>query len=271
MRPLRALLIALAATVACATPAAADRFALDYEGSTIGVLPLGDVTLDFDVTDSRYSVLARLSSSGLVSMFERTRLVASAEGRIENGQVRWERYDLDHHYSRKHRIIGMFPTAEGIAADINPTFRLWGEPPTSDAQRRASRDPLSSLVAMAVDVQRTRTCNADYPTFDGRWHYMLQLRGGSRDRVDSGGYEGPALRCRMRYVPVAGFEAGDGGRRRIPEGDIWFALVEGASLAPPVRIRLPMGVARAHIALARWRRPSVEIDTAESVATPPTP
>ena len=248
--------------LAAAAPAHAERFSLDYRGSTFGILPLGDVVLDFDVTDDSYSVDARLESSGLVSLFERTDLTAHAEGRIENGAVRWASYHLDHHYSRKHRVITMQPTPTGIAADIQPNFRLWGEPPASDEQKRGSRDPLSSLVAMGVDVQRTHRCDGAYPTFDGRFHYRLELSGGDNDRVESGGYDGPALRCRLRYVPVSGFEAGDTGRRRFPEGDIWFALVDNSPLAPPVRIRLPMAVGSAHIALAHWRRPEIDIQTA---------
>lgn len=242
--------------------ASADRFALDYRASALGLLPLGEVTLDFNVTDAAYTVDARLNSRGLLSLFEPTRLIAHAEGRIENGAVRWSRYDLDHHYSRKRRVISMQPSEDGVSATIEPTFRQWGDPPASDSQKRASRDPLSSLVAMALDVQRTRRCDSDYPTFDGRFHYRLELRGGRSDRVEAGGYAGPSLHCRLRYVAVSGFEARDGGRRRIPEGDIWFALVDDAVLAPPVRIRLPLAVGRAHIALSAWRRPAIEIDAA---------
>lgn len=268
---MRALLLALCALI-LAQPASAERFSLDYDASAIGILPLGEATIDFDISADTYAVDATLRSRGLLALFEPTDLTARARGRIVDGQVRWERYDLDHHYSRKHRVIAMHPTETSVAATIEPNFRLWGDPPTSDEQKRTSRDPLSTLIAMAIDVQRTRRCNADYPTFDGRFHYRLELRGGRADHVEAGGYDGPTLHCRMRYVAVAGFERGDGGRRRTPEGDIWFALVDDAIMAPPVRIRLPMGIARAHIALSQWRRPEVEIDTAAAPsAAPATP
>ncbi|MET0182436.1 MAG: DUF3108 domain-containing protein [Caulobacterales bacterium] len=261
---MRALFAGILFGFIAVAPAAADRFSLDYKASALAVLSLGDVTIDFDVTATHYSAEAHLQSRGLLSLFERTRLIARAEGDIENGAVSWRRYDLDHHYSRKHRVIAMTHEGSSVEARIEPNYRLWGEPPASEAQKLASRDPLSSLVAMAVDVQRERTCNRDYPTFDGRFHYLLQLRDARRDVVDAGGYDGPALHCTMRYVPVAGFEANDGGKRRVPEGDVWFALVDGASMAPPVRIQLPLPVGRAHIALSRWSRPEVSIDTANT-------
>src|SRR5262249_47317110 len=135
--------------------------------------------------------------------------------------------------------------------------------------KRASRDPLSSLVAMAADVGRTHTCAGDYPTFDGRFHYLLQLSDGEMRHFDDGGYDRPALRCRLRYLPVAGFEPRDGGRRhRIPQGEIWFALPEGATIAPPVRAVSPLAVGNAGMTLTRWLRPSVEVAQEPSETSP---
>jgi len=254
------ILALLAALALVAAPAHADRFALTFKGRALGVLPLGDIVLDFFVDQGRYEARATLQSSGLVSLFERTQLIAESAGDVVSGDVRMGHYLLDHHYSHKHRTIDMRATPDGVAATIQPNFRLWGEPPASDAQKRAARDPLSSMVAMAIDVKRDGACGRDYLTFDGRFLYRLELRGGEHDRVDAGGYDGPALRCTLRYVPVAGFEARDTGRRRFPQGDIWFALAPDSELAPPVRIRLPLALGNAHIALARWQRPNVSIE-----------
>lgn len=253
------------------TPAHAARFTLEFESSALGFVPLGAITLDLNVEDSAYSASARVQSGGLLSLFERTTIVANADGAMDNGAVRWRSYWLDHTYSRKHRTTAMQASDGGITSQITPTYRLWGEPPASDAQKAAARDPLSSLVAMTVDVARLRACNADYLTFDGRFLYRLELRGGAPDRVEAGGYDGPALRCTLRYVPVAGFEPDDAGRRgRVPSGEIWFALMDNVPFAPPVRMRLPVGIGSAHIALARIRRPEVNVDdTAAAPAQTP--
>ncbi|MGE3141987.1 MAG: DUF3108 domain-containing protein [Hyphomonadaceae bacterium] len=255
---MRALLTILGLLLAAAAPAAAERFSLNYAAAAWGLLPLGDIVLDFDVTDTRYEVDARLQSRGLAALFERTALTAHAAGRIENGAARPEHYTLDHRYSHKRRTIDMTMSVSGVSATIEPTFRLWGEPPASDEQKRAARDPLSSLVAMALDVRRAQGCDGDYLTFDGRFLYRLELRGGAPDHVDTGAYDGPALRCDLRYVAVAGYQPGR-GRPRVPEGRIWFALVEGAAFAPPVRITAPLPIGGAHIAVTQWRRPSVEV------------
>src|ERR1700755_3115143 len=150
---MRAAFLALGLVCAAATPAAAERFALHYDASALGFVPLGDMEIDADLSESTYQIDTQLQSSGLMSLFERTNLHGTATGAIENGAVRWQTYDLDHHYSKKHRVIAMRAGPDGsVSQDINPNYRLWGAPPTSDAQRRQSRDPLSTVMAMAIDV-----------------------------------------------------------------------------------------------------------------------
>ncbi len=244
-----------------AAPAAADRFALSYEGAAFGFIPLGDMSVDADVADDSYEISASMRSRGLLSLFEPTELRASASGLIVGESVRWRRYDLDHHYSRKHRTISLERGQDGaISAEINPNYRLWGEPPASEEQRRRSRDPLSTLVSMALDVGQSRRCAGDYPTFDGRFHYLLELAGGEIDRFRGGGYEGEVLKCALAYIAVAGFEPRDGGRRRIPHGEVWFALTPDSAFAPPVRITTPFSAGGAVVRLTSWRRAEVNID-----------
>ncbi len=243
---MRVLLFALAVVFMSAAPARADRFILAYDGMGLGFIPLGNVTVDVDVSEDSYSVSAHLASGGLLNLFERTNLRAEASGAIRNGDVLWRRYGLDHHYSRKHRTIAMHVDDGGaVIAQIEPNYRLWGSPPASDEQRRRSRDPLSSMIAMAVDVGHTRRCSGAYPTFDGRFHYLLELANGEIGDFDDAGYEGDVLKCSLAYIAVAGFEQRDAGRRRVPQGEVWFALVPDSRFAPPVRIATPLSKSEA--------------------------
>lgn len=263
--PLLALLFACVAT-----PAAADRFALTYDGLGMRFVPLGEISVDADVSEDTYSIDASLRSGGLLNLFEPTNLRAHSSGRIDSrGVVRWRRYSLDHRYSRKHRVIEMRAGARGrVQTTITPNYRLWGDPPTTEAQQRRSRDPLSTLVAMAVDVGQTRRCSGAYPTFDGRFHYLMELSGGEIDDFRGGGYEGPVLKCGLSYIAVAGFERSDRGRRRVPRGEVWFALPENTRFAPPVRIATPISAGGATIRLASWRRAEVSIVSAAANAAP---
>ena len=257
---MRAVLLALLTLMFTAAPAAADRFWLEYNGYGLGLVPLGGIRVDADVDAERYAVTATLESRGLLNLFERTHLVATSQGVIERGAVRWRQYDLDHRYSRKRRVIAMRVADDGaINAEITPTYRLWGEPPASEEQRRRSRDPLSTMVAMAVDVGQSRRCSGVYPTFDGRFHYLMELAGGELDAFEDAGYQGEVLKCSLAYIAVSGFEARDAGRRRIPHGEVWFALMPDTSFAPPVRISTPISAGGAVIRLDSFRRARVDV------------
>lgn len=260
----------LAAFLACAGPAAADRFALRYEGRALGMLRIGDISVDVDVSEDSYEINTALRSRGLLDWFERTDLRAYAAGDIVGGAVRWRRYDLDHQYSRKQRSIALRAGADGaVEAAIEPIFSSWGEPPTSDEQRRTSRDPLSSVVAMAIDVGQSRRCAGQYPTFDGRFHYVLELSGGDIDGFRGGGYEGEVLKCTLSYRAVAGFEPRDNGARRVPRGEVWFGLVPDSRFAPPVRINLPISAGGASVRLSSFQRAIVSVeDEAPETGTP---
>ncbi len=262
-------LIVLAALL-FATPASADRFALTYDGFGLGFVPVGGVTVDADVSDEGYDISASLRSRGILNLFERTNIQASASGVITEGVVRWQRYDLDHHYSRKHRTISMRADEAGaITSQIEPEYRTWGEPPATEEERRTSRDPLSNIIAMAIDVGRSRRCEGSYPTFDGRYHYLLQLSGGDIDDYDGGGYEGEVLKCDLSYTAVSGFNENDSGRRRVTRGEAWFALMPDTTFAPPVRISTPLSAGGATIRLASFRRAIVDVQYSTDATTTP--
>ncbi len=258
---MRAALAALVIAVCAATPAAADRFSLTYDASGLGFVPLGAMTVDANVSREDYEVTATIQSRGILNLFERTNLTATSTGLIQAGGVHWRSYTLDHRYSRKRRVIAMQAAEDGaVTAEITPNYRLWGDPATTDQQRRDSRDPVSTLVAMAIDVGQNRRCSGVYPTFDGRFYYLMQLSGGDIDHFRGGGYQGDVLKCDLAYIAVAGFEARDAGRRRIPEGEVWFALMPDTTFAPPVRITTPLSAGAANIRLASYRRARVEVD-----------
>jgi hypothetical protein len=258
---MRAAFFALLVVMVSAASARADSFTLRYAGFGLGFIPVGDVVIDADVAADSYQVSTTLQSRGIFNLFERTNIQASASGVIQNGRVIWRRYDLDHHYSQKHRTISMQAADDGaVSAEITPNYRLWGHPATSDEQRRGSRDPVSTMVAMAIDIGQSHRCAGSYPTFDGRFHYALELGGGQIVHFNDAGYDGPVLKCSLAYRAIAGFEAHDAGRRRIPHGEVWFALMPDTTFAPVVRISTPLSAGGAVIRLTRFYRVHVTIE-----------
>ena len=276
---MRVIALALLLCLAAASPAAADRFLLRYNGAGLGFLPIGDMTVDADVDDDTYNITVTLTSGGLLNLFERTNLQATASGSIAGDAVRWRQYDLDHHYSHKRRVISMSTADDGaVSTTINPTYRIWGDPPADDAQKRTARDPLSTMVAMSIDAGATHRCGGGYLVFDGRFLYRLDITGGRIDHFYGGGYSGDVLKCSLAYVPVAGFEHRDGGYRQVRNGQVWFALAPGARFAPPVLISTPLSAGASVIRLNHWHRATVTIevepapvDTPDGTATATAP
>ena len=255
---------ALSAQALLADPAGADRVVMSFDGSAYGFIPLGRAALDISIDPDSYEVRAQIQSGGLAALFDRTDLSAVASGGA-NGVV-WRRYDLDHSYAKKHRMVALQASDAGVAADIRPPFRVSINPPT-EADKKGARDPVSSLVAMGVAVARTGSCAGAYPTFDGRFRYDLILRIEGRGRHQGGGYDGPVLKCKMRYTPVSGYDTPGQMSKRIPEGEIWFAL-DGGQIAAPIKVTAPLPLGHAAIRLTGYSRPRVDVAAGESAPKP---
>lgn len=256
--------LGLALSWAATAPAHAERFALDYRAEVIGGLDVGTARVDIDVTDDSYLARAAVESTGVARLFDQLSLQAVASGTLTDGRLGWLRYDLDHRYARerKRRVVILRRGADGaVAVDIRPGYRNLGDPAASDSQQRQAFDPVSALVAMAVHVRQTGGCNQSFPTFDGRYLYGLEVTAPRRlARYRAGAYSGPAIRCVLRYRPIAGYAADQRARNRIPAGEIWFATGIEAPFAPPVRISLPVPVGRAVITATRLQSAAVSVD-----------
>lgn len=261
----------VAATALAAAPAQAqdaapptpeDRFFLQFDGAWLGVFGLGDLTLDAYANGETYQVTAAVRSGGLAALFDRTQISAVSIGPMTTAGPNWGAYTLDHVYAAKRRVTMIRTGADGtVSTLITPGYRSLGAPPASPAQKAAARDPLATVLAMGAVVGRSRRCSGAFPVFDGRMHYTLTLtEAGFVRRHQQGGYDGPALRCRMRLTPVAGYDADEAKEARgWPAAEIWFGLVDGATFAPPVHVQIPFAVGDVSLTLRTYRHPSVEV------------
>lgn len=74
------------------------------------------------------------------------------------------------------------------------------------------------------------------------------------------------LKCSLAYIAVSGYEQRDAGRRRIPHGEVWFALMPDTNFAPVVRISTPLSAGAAVIRLESFRRARVDVTTTAATA-----
>ena len=99
-------------------------------------------------------------------------------------------------------------------------------------------------------------------------------RGTPRVIVVGGGIAGlvSAYELGKRGISTELLEATDSwGGRRIPQGEIWFALAPHSRFAPPVRVTTPLSAGGAVIRLTHWRRVMVDIQETPEGTTPNPP
>jgi len=233
--------------------ARAETYRLNYEAAVLGAVVLGTASYEITASPSRYAVRANLRTSGLARMFDQTEITAASTGAISGGAITWSRYDISHAYADKFRRIQMNREANGVTAQVTPRYGDMGAPPATAAQQAGSHDPLTGVFALGRQIGAARACQGSVLVFDGRQHYRLSVSAIGQGAFNGGGYRGPALNCRFRYEPIAGF-SGNFDRSRIPSADAWFALPAEPGFAAPLRLTVPTPLGQAQLDLRRYER-----------------
>lgn len=230
----------------------AETYRLNYEAAVLGVVVLGEASYEVMSTPTQYAVRANIRTSGAARIFDQTEITATSSGEVSNGAINWVRYDISHAYSGKFRRTQMTRSASGLAATIHPNYRDLGTPPASDAQRRGSYDPLTSVFALGRQVGINRACRGSVLVFDGRTHYRLAVAPRAETTFNGGGYNGPALHCDFRYEPISGFSS-NFNRSSVPAAQAWFALPAQPGFAAPLRISVPTPIGAAQLELRSYQ------------------
>ncbi|MCJ2040983.1 DUF3108 domain-containing protein [Methylobacterium sp. J-059] len=98
-------------------------------------------------------------------------------------------------------------------------------------------------------------CDRSIPVFDGAARADIALSRGTVVQVAAGPYRGPALECRIRWIPVAGHRAKGSSVRRMSENDdmrVRLAPITEARLLLPLSIAVGTGWGTARIEATSW-------------------
>ena len=243
------------------------RFAAVYRLGFLG-LPVGEATLSVDQDGGRYAFDLTAGLRGLAGFFFDGSGKASAAG---------ER-------SRTGALTGTFRTESrygGKPVEVSVTFvggrvsEATVEPPPTPAPDRVPVapqdmvgvvDPLSMLAiplgpasmkpaSLEPAALEPALCERRIPVFNGSARADLVLSRGALVAVQEGPYRGPALDCRVRWVPVSGHRAGGSSVRRMADNDdihVRFAPAPGGALLLPLTISLATGWGTARIDATQW-------------------
>lgn len=123
--------------------------------------------------------------------------------------------------------------------------------PVTKSQLEGVLDPMSGafLSARSRNPNGDLTvCNQTLPVFDGKQRFDLVLtpkKAVSVRKTTPTGYGGPAVICRVKFIPIAGYQPDNPGIRLMSQTDeieVWLIPLPGTYLYIPYRIVLPTAV-----------------------------
>lgn len=206
---------------------------LRADGRLLGVpFELARGTMRAGLRGDAYTIDASYRSSGFAND-RNDQGDVTVRGAIRDGALRPVSY-VSAEKTRKKRRIAINFGASPVSVDVAPRWGQMGNPPASEAMKRASVDPLTGLLELSLVTSRDngQPCGGTVRIFDGKRVYDISTRFAGRTTVNTPGYAGPAVRCTGRYLAVAGFDE-PGARHDLT---IWLADVGNQGLSVPVRI-----------------------------------
>jgi hypothetical protein len=123
--------------------------------------------------------------------------------------------------------------------------------PVTREQLEGVLDPMSGAFLSAQSANPNgdlNVCNQTLPVFDGKQRFDLVLtpkRAVTVQKKTPAGYGGPAVICRVKFIPIAGYQPNNPGIKLMSqtnEIEVWLIPVRGTRMYVPYRIVLPTPV-----------------------------
>lgn len=251
---------AAAAAPAARQPDGGQHFVASYGLSFLNV-GVGKADLTADLTPERYAIVLGGGLSGLAGWFFQGSGSARSSGRLSPAGTVPGEFRIDSTY-------GTTPVRVHVAFDAGTVRKVELEPepmpkpdrvPVTAADTTRVTDPIGMLaVPVGPGPLAPSLCERRIPVFDGASRADIVLSRGEVVQVSSGPYRGPALDCRIRWIPVAGHRAKGSSVRRMAENDdmrVRLAPVPGGALLLPLFIAVGTGWGTARIEATRWGAP----------------
>lgn len=228
----RVLFAAVAAGLFAAPACAADA------GNTLDVgysiafwgVPFGQTHYDGKVTSQSYSAKMHFETSGVVSVFWKSKIDATVNGKIGGRTITplvYDSYSQDRDKPMQRvKVTFDKPIPETLAEPPYNTTKY----PVTDEQKKNTLDPMSAITAILSGVRVTdkNPCGTGVQVFDGRRRYDVGFtyKKDEHVKLDNGPFDGTAHLCQVHYTQVAGYKqkiVKEG--KRLPDMFAYFADV----------------------------------------------
>lgn len=226
-----------ASPVAVAAPRAAETQAL-YDVSFMG-FGIAKGSLAVRVDGGSYAAKLHISTAGLARIISSEESYATARGRIGNSLTP-STYEL---MSRGDKVTEVtMGLARGSIRRLKAIPELTERAdrvPVTPAHKRGVLDPLSAALVPIKAKDPKAACDRTLPIFDGWTRYDIKLSYKSTETIDVPGYQGDAVVCGARWVPVAGHRAGNRSTQFMQDNkdlEAWFVPAPDEGLMLPFKI-----------------------------------
>ncbi len=186
----------------------AQSFHAEYSVSYLG-LTIARSRFESTISDRSFKLDGSLSSAGIAELFDDTKGTTSASGRFIDDVVRPDAFRTDYTTGRKAKRIAISFDGGVVSKTVNvpppkPRGKDWVK--VGASQLRGVADPLSATLVRADRPEAV--CARTLKVYDGELRADLALTLSEKGPVSIGGYEGEAVVCDARFVPVAGYRMG---------------------------------------------------------------
>jgi hypothetical protein len=240
------VLLALAAPGASAQSAAnGDALSLFYQIYVFSK-SVYEISYDARLSPAAYRSVVDMAPNGVGTLFTDYRLSMSIDGGVVRGKLAPRDFTLKSSKNRERKALAMTWSGDGLPR-AERTFELSAlrARAVSAALAPAVPDPLTAVLRHGLDsadapCERTQRVYNGYEVYDLKISLLGEASLHSEKRS---AYRGPAFKCRVVLVPIAGYS--DKKMRRYlkqpPTYTVWFAPVEAPGIAR--RILIPVAAA----------------------------
>jgi hypothetical protein len=229
-----AVLACASVSSAIAQPAAApvplSAFSVSYGIVARGV-NVGTASYNFSFANGRYNATANRRATGLARDLVGTRQDYEyvVSGLFDGTNLRTRSFRSEG--GRRNRVINAAFTDTSVTTTSNTDLNM-GNPPATAAQRSGVVDDITMLGRMLV-AQNSPCIGTVRVLGEGRRRFDLVMRANGTQRVNIAGFRGDAVRCSVRFTPVAGFSD------PIDPGNLTFLFAQSGGYFVPIQIEMP--------------------------------
>lgn len=235
----------VAGAVLASSAAMADgRLEARYRMSLAGI-ELGRASFLFEIDAKAYTASGSARVTGVMQAVSSGKGSAGSRGKVERGALSPQSFAMDARADKKEEAIRLVLAANAVK-DVMvepPVSPAKDRVPVSDDDKKGVLDPMTAaLIAIpgTVDPVSPAACERTLSIFDGRQRFDLALSYVRTDKVKAQeGYSGPAVVCRVAYIPVSGHRPSRSGVKfmmRNKDVYVWLAPVAGTRVLVPFKV-----------------------------------